>query len=112
MPTGRYATLDRLGPSPLNTRGLRLGRWKLTRYSTGEAELYDLAQDPLELSNLAKVQQYAGVLADLTGLYRRYADCSRAECTSALPASYRLPPEESRRITEDQKRATRVFFGD
>ena len=42
MPEGRYAEKHRLGPSPLNTRGLRLGRWKITRYSSGEAELYDL----------------------------------------------------------------------
>jgi len=112
MSSGQYAALDRLGPSPLNTRGLRLGRWKLTRYSTGEAELYDLAQDPLELSNLAKVKRYAGVLADMKGLYRRYADCRSDKCTTALPARYRLTPEQSRRITENQKRATRVFFGD
>jgi hypothetical protein len=92
--------------------GCGLGRWRLTRYSTGEAELCDLAQDPLALSNLAKVKRYAGVLGDLKGLYRRYADCRRHECTTALPASYRLTPEQSRRITESQKQATRVFFGD
>ena len=61
MPEGRYAEMHRLGPSPLDTRGLRLGRWKLTRYSTGEVELYDLKTDPLELMNLARAKRYAEV---------------------------------------------------
>ena len=54
MGFGRYAEEFALGRSPLDTRGLRLGRWKLTRYSTGETELYDLMTDPLELRNLAR----------------------------------------------------------
>ena len=80
MPEGRYAERHRLGPSPLNTRGLRLGRWKLTRYSTGEVELYDLRTDPLELRNLSRVPRYAGVLAGMK---------------TALPGLLRLPPVTS-----------------
>ncbi|MCW2760133.1 MAG: hypothetical protein JWR85_334 [Marmoricola sp.] len=111
MPEGRYAQRHRLGPAPLNTRGLRLGRWKITRYSTGEVELYDLASDPLELRNLSRAPKYADVLADLKDLYRRYSDCVAKECAADLPKKYRVSAAESRRITEEQKRATRVFFG-
>ena len=111
MPEGRYATLHRLGPSPLNTRGLRLGRWKITRYSTGEVELYDLVDDPLELRNLSRVEKYADVLADLRRLYRDYADCAGKACSADLPAKYRVSAAESRRITLAQQRATRTFFG-
>jgi arylsulfatase A-like enzyme len=32
---------------------LRADPWKYTEYCTGERELYDLAQDPFELSNVA-----------------------------------------------------------
>jgi N-acetylglucosamine-6-sulfatase len=108
---GRYATRHRLGPTPLNTRGLRLGRWKITRYSTGEVELYDLANDPLELRNLAQAPRYAGVLADLVDLYRRYSDCRQETCAAGLPEKYRVGAAESRRITQAQKRASRIFFG-
>lgn len=110
MTEGRYAGRKRLGPRPLNTRGLRLGRWKITRYSTGEAELYDLAEDPLELRNLARLPTHAGVLADLLELYREYSDCRGATCAAELPPKYRVSAAESRRITVAQKRATAAYF--
>ena len=110
MTEGRYAERHRLGPTPLNTRGLRLGRWKITRYSTGEVELYDLRTDPLELKNLARMRAYDGVLSDLKDLYRRYSGCRGRACSAGLPTNYRLSPEESRRITQEQKRSTLLFF--
>ncbi len=110
MPEGRYAELHRLGPSPLNTRGLRLGRWKLTRYSTGENELYDLKTDPLELMNLARSKRHAEVRSGMKRLFRRYQDCRADECRVPLPPGWRLTPEESRTLTVHQLRATRQYF--
>jgi N-acetylglucosamine-6-sulfatase len=110
MPEGSYATHHRLGPTPLNTRGLRLGRWKLTRYSTGETELYDLKTDPLELMNLSRVHRYAGVLAALKKLYRDYADCRRDGCRAELPKAWQLSPAEERSITRHELSATTRYF--
>ena len=39
---------------------LRSDRWRYIRYSSGEEELYDLAQDPNEWSNLAGRAEYEG----------------------------------------------------
>jgi N-acetylglucosamine-6-sulfatase len=111
MSEGRYAELHRLGPTPLNTRGLRLGRWKITRYSTGEVELYDLKNDPLELRNLSRVPKYAEVLADLKKLYLRYSDCQRKECRADLPKAWRLTADEERQITRNEIQETNRYFG-
>ena len=111
MPEGRYAHLHQLGPTPLNTRGLRLGRWKLTRYSTGELELYDLKTDPLELRNLSRVPEYAEVKAKLKQLYREYSDCRGDGCRADLPKAWRLTPHEERQITRHEIRETNDYFG-
>ena len=111
MGFGRYAEEFQLGRSPLDTRGLRLGRWKLTRYSTGELELYDLEQDPLELRNLGKVRRYAGVVRELKRLYDRYHDCAGAECLVPLPEKWQVSAAESRRLTRHQVRATDDYYG-
>ncbi len=111
MPEGRYALLHRLGPTPLNTRGLRLGRWKITRYSTGEMELYDLKNDPLELRNLSRVPKYAEVRAALKKLYRAYSDCRGEECRVELPKAWRLSPAEAKQITDDEAHKTKAYFG-
>ena len=111
MGFGRYAEEYGLGRQPLDTRGLRLGRWKLTRYSTGETELYDLERDPLELTNLRQDPAHAQVLAGLLALYERYHDCRGAACSAALPGRWQLGAAASRRLTDHQVRTTDRYYG-
>ncbi len=96
--------------SALNSRGLRLGRWKLTRYSTGERELYDLAADPLELDNLAGDPASAEVLEQLTAVHRRYQDCAGAACRVPVPEPFAVGPARNREITQDQRAVTEDYF--
>jgi N-acetylglucosamine-6-sulfatase len=111
MGFGRYAEKYQLGRTPLDTRGLRLGRWKLTRYSTGETELYDLLNDPLELHNLNRVPAYAGTVRAMKALYAQYHDCREAQCRATLPTKWQLTPAQSRQLTEHEIRTTNRYFG-
>jgi N-acetylglucosamine-6-sulfatase len=54
--------------------GVRTARWKLVHYDTGELELYDLAVDPYELENLARVPVHDGVIERLDARLRTLCD--------------------------------------
>jgi arylsulfatase A-like enzyme len=59
-----------------------LGRWHYIEWATGERELYDSIEDPWELTNLAKRDEYAEVVAQLSGdLHREFPEL--AEETAA-----------------------------
>ena len=111
MGFGRYAEQFELGRSPLDTRGLRLGRWKLTRYSTGEAELYDLKTDPLELRNLARVTAYAGTLRQLGRSTSATTTAAGESAASRCRPQWRLSLAESRELTQHQVQATNSYYG-
>ena len=72
----------------LNTVGIRTARYLLIRYSTGESEVYDLRDDPLELSSL-RGRATRDLRRRLAGVWDRYAACAGAECRSLLPADLR-----------------------
>ncbi len=110
MGFGRYADQHKLGPAPLDTRGLRLGRWKLTRYSTGEAELYDLRKDPLELRNVARVPRFATTFQQMKHLYTQYSDCAGDSCRAPIPPSWQLTPAQEQRITDHEVATTNAYY--
>lgn len=97
---------DFLPGSPLDTRGVRLGRWKLTDYSDGEQELYDLLRDPLELHGLQRDPAHRSMLRRMEALFRRYENCAGAACSAAVPADLRLTPDQERRLTLREIRRT------
>jgi len=53
-------------PLPLRTRTLITGRYRYSRYSSGDAELYDLEADPGELRNLAEEPAMRSLRAELS----------------------------------------------
>lgn len=110
---GNYPTTDFHAGfnSQLNTRGIRLGRWKLTEYSTDETELYDLQRDPLELENLAKDPAHAEVLAGMRELWLRYKDCAGAACSAELPEDMRTSVAETKEIADGEAARVAEYYG-
>lgn len=111
MENPMYETARHLPGSPLNTRGLRLGRWKLTRYKTGETELYDLLKDPLELHSLQDVAKDQPILRRMNRLFARYENCKQAQCSAPLPADLQLTPAQEKALTDAEIRATNRYYG-
>lgn len=98
--------------SPLNERGLRLGRWNFVKFADGEYEVYDLVRDPLELQNLSGDPASAGLIRRLEALWRTYLDCAGRACTRPLPSWARVTPAQEARITVDQLAETATYYGD
>ena len=102
-------TVDRALMRGMNTSGIRIGRYVLLRYSTGETELYDLARDPLELHSL-KSDRTREIRHLLIDTWRRYAACSGSRCQVTLPAELRTPATTNRQITVHQDQARHTYY--
>jgi arylsulfatase A-like enzyme len=77
------------GHSPVaagSMQSVRLGNMKLIRNGDGSQELYDLATDPDELTNLAGLAQYAPQLSRLRSLLHASSEVSRQEASSSQTA--------------------------
>jgi arylsulfatase A-like enzyme len=89
------------------TIGLRTARYKFIRWASGAVELYDLENDPNELSNLARDAAYAEVRDRLTRLWWRYRDCVASECAAPLPALFRVDEQKTVRLTRQLRAGSR-----
>lgn len=94
-----------------NTIGVRTPRWKYVRYSTGDAELYDLDADPNELRNRFRDPAYAAVREDLEKLWLAYKDCVGASCLAEMPAHLQRDPVQAKAGTDKQSRGVRARYG-
>lgn len=112
MPESSYALAGDLAADwdGLTTSAVRVGRFKLIRYATGETELYDLARDPLELEALPAGAAPAVRLA-MERLWQERRACAGARCRTLLPPLLTLTRAEARRLTLAQAAAERTYFG-
>jgi arylsulfatase A-like enzyme len=79
-------------------RAVRDDRWKLIRYPlVDRTQLFDLAADPHELTNLAGKPEHAAKLAELTALLekemQRYGDTAPLKVANPQPADW-TPPKK------------------
>jgi arylsulfatase A-like enzyme len=81
-------------PPGLTTSGLRVGLWKLIRYANGDAELYDLMNDPNELTSVWDDPAHADVQRDMVDTWEQVKRCRGEACRRPLPASLQAGPEQ------------------
>lgn len=97
-------------PEGLTTSGIRTGRWKLIRYSSGEGELYDLAADPNELTSRWRDPAYADVRRELVSLWKQYRSCHGAACRAVLPASLHEDPAALAVLDRRARREKHAYY--
>ena len=68
----------------VNYTALRAGRYKYVKYETGGRELYDLREDPYELSNKVKSGRYRKVVARMDAELDRRQFCAGAACREGV----------------------------
>jgi arylsulfatase A-like enzyme len=93
------------------TIGIRTARWKLVPYNTGDGELYDLDNDPNELTSHFGDPRYARVQAQLQRLWLAYKDCRGASCRAPMPAALQRGPSRDRVMTDRQSRGVQARYG-
>jgi arylsulfatase A-like enzyme len=81
-------------------RAVRDDRWKLIRYPlVDRTQLFDLAADPHELTNLADKPEHAAKLAEMTALLekemREYGDTAPLKVANPKPAEWTPPAKKS-----------------
>jgi arylsulfatase A-like enzyme len=83
-------------------RAVRDDRWKLIRYPrVDKTQLFDLQNDPYEVSNLAYQPEYAAKVAELTALLKKemahYGDTAPLEAANPIPAEWNPPARAAER---------------
>jgi arylsulfatase A-like enzyme len=81
-------------------RAVRDDRWKLIRYPlVDRTQLFDLAADPHELTNLADKREHAAKLAEMTALLekemRDHGDTAPLKVANPKPAEWTPPAKKS-----------------
>jgi arylsulfatase A-like enzyme len=98
-------------PPGLTTSGIRTGRYKLIRYATGEAELYDLLSDPNELDSVWNDPAHRAVRLELMQQWLQYRSCRGAGCRVPLPPGLQQDPEQMREQHEHARHEQRSYYG-
>ncbi len=97
-------------PRGLSSSGIRTGRYKYIRYSTGEEELYDELTDPNELESRHLDPAYAEIKDQLIALWQQYKACSGAACWAPLPTEWQLTPAELQDIDLSAKAQYDLYY--
>ncbi len=96
--------------SGLNISGIRVAGWSYIRYGNGDAEMYDLRADPLQLRNVYADPAYSAMRERLQEVWSNYQSCADKSCRTPLPADLRATPAQERDLTLHQRQATADYY--
>jgi arylsulfatase A-like enzyme len=99
-------------PPGLTTSGLRVGLWKLIRYANGDAELYDLMNDPNELTSVWGDPADAAVQRDMVDTWERVKRCRGAACRQPLPAALQAQPDQLAEQDAHARQQKKAYYDD
>jgi arylsulfatase A-like enzyme len=98
-------------PDARTIMGVRTARYGYFRYADGFMELFDLLNDPNELSSVAYRPEYADIRAQLETLTQQTKGCAGADCTVTLPDDLQASEEFARHVADNQQAAKVAYYG-
>jgi N-acetylglucosamine-6-sulfatase len=98
-------------PGARTSIGLRTAYYSYTRYRNGQAELYDLRRDPLQLRSVHDDPDYRSVRRLLRATRERFRNCAAEQCRATLAARLRATAEENRSATTAYWRVMERVYG-
>jgi len=81
------------------------------RRRDGEHMLFDLARDPLQNHNVARVRDYADLVRELNVVLRRLRRCGGSTCHVTLPPDLAVDAGEAARLGSAYWRAVNDAYG-
>lgn len=87
----------------VNYSALRAGRYKFIRYEGGGRELYDLREDPYELSNKVGSSRYRRVVRRMSNELDRRRFCAGEECRKGVLGLPKPKPAPKRKTDKNDK---------
>ncbi|MCO5324034.1 MAG: sulfatase [Nocardioidaceae bacterium] len=97
-------------PDGLSSSGIRTGRFKYIRYSTGEEEFYDLLNDPNELESLHNDPAYADIKAQLITVWQNRRACAGDPCRAPLPPELQLDTNDLRALDANARAQYALYY--
>lgn len=91
--------------------GIRTARYFYVRYANGQAELFDLERDPLQLASVARDPAYAATRRSLDVAWNAFKDCRGADCQIPLAPALRESPRRTAELREKIDTASARYYG-
>ena len=101
---------DPLFADPRTAVGIRTAEWMYVRHASGEVELYDMVNDPLQMDSQHNNAAYDAIQASLDAVAMRYRNCAAAQCRNEV-SELAVGPDRLGRLGRALWSAVRGMYG-